>query len=446
MDDNVPSKLFSRLSSAADVVRAHDNVHIYSHHDADGISAAVILAKTMIRAGKGFKLTLFNSLNNDTMDEVRNCNAKCILIADMGASYLKELDEIDADIIVLDHHKGDAEVKRLHYINPHSFGIDGMSGGCGASMAMLFSVAMNNENWDLVQMAFVGVVGDKQHIKNLSGLNVYLFEEGNKRGYITKTDGSLIPSGQLMSSLFLTTEPYIRGVSGNVNGVSALLNDAGVETSKSFSDLSDAEKRKLSSLIAAKLLSQGVTTETMEEMVSHRYILRNWNMDAEAFAYLFNSCGRSGAGGAGIGAGLGDRKSMSEAIVINEASRKEILSAVKDLDQKLEQMDSIQFFENTESGFTGILCEIAMRFIGDKNKPVIGYNVTDGKTKVSSRCTHHILSLGVDLSVAMRTAAEKVGGSGGGHRIASGAWFPPGNEKEFLKILNDIIGKQISAR
>ncbi|MCL2607144.1 MAG: DHH family phosphoesterase [Methanomassiliicoccaceae archaeon] len=446
MDDDVPPKLFSRLSSAADVVRAHDNVHIYSHHDADGISAAVILAKTMMRAGKGFKLTLFNSLNNDTVDEVRNCSAKCIIIADMGASYLMELDEIDADVIVLDHHKGEAGIARLHYINPHSFGIDGMSGGCGASMAMLFSAAMSDENWDLVQMAFAGVVGDKQHIKGLSGVNVYLFEEGNKRGYVTKADGSLIPSGQLMSSLFLTTEPYIRGVSGDVDGVSALLDDANIDASKSFSDLTDAEKRKLSSLITARLLGQGVTAETMDELVSNRYILRNWNIDAEEFAYLFNSCGRSGAGGIGIGSGLGDKKCMSEAMIINEASRKQVLSAVKDLDSKLEQMENIQFFENSESGFTGILCEIAMRFIGDKNKPIIGYNVTEGKTKVSSRCTHHILDRGVDLSVAMKTSAEKVGGGGGGHRIASGAWFPPGNEKEFLKTLDDIIGTQISAR
>jgi RecJ-like exonuclease len=137
---------------------------------------------------------------------------------------------------------------------------------------------------------------------------------------------------------------------------------------------------------------------------------------------------------------------MSEAMIITEKSRKEILSAVKDLERKLEQMENIQFFENSETGFSGVLCEIAMRFIGNRNKPVVGYVITDEKTKVSSRCTHRILSTGVDLSVAMKEAAEKVGGGGGGHRIASGAWFPPGNEKKFLKKLDELIGKQISAK
>ncbi|MDR0198353.1 MAG: DHH family phosphoesterase, partial [Methanomassiliicoccaceae archaeon] len=157
MDDRV-LKLFSHLSYAADIVRSHDDVHIFSHHDADGISAAIILAKTLMRMGKGFKLTLLSTLNDATVNEVNDCGAKCMIIADMGASYLHVLDHINADVIVLDHHKGDTSPKNVYYANPHSFGIDGQDGGCGASVAMLFSVAVDSGNWDLVQVAFAGIV------------------------------------------------------------------------------------------------------------------------------------------------------------------------------------------------------------------------------------------------------------------------------------------------
>jgi RecJ-like exonuclease len=264
MDDRL-LKLFSHLSSFADIVRSYDDVHIFSHHDADGISAAIILAKTMIRAGKTFKLTLLSTLNNDTVKEIENCGSKCIIIADMGASYLDALDRMDADVVVLDHHKGGTEPKRVHYANPHSFGIDGQDGGCGASVSMLFSISVDQENWDLVQIAFAGIVGDKQHLKGLTDVNEYLFGEGRRRGYIACIDGSLIPHGPLMSTLYRSVEPYIRGVSGCAEGVAALLNDAKIEATRSSTDLNDAEKRKLSSLIAAKMPQQNVMREVIEE-------------------------------------------------------------------------------------------------------------------------------------------------------------------------------------
>jgi len=425
-------------------VKEHDIVYIFSHHDADGISAAVILAKAMMRAGKEFKVTLFGALNDETFDTVKKCGARCIIIADMGASYVEGLDGIDSDIVVLDHHKSDAVAERIHYINPHSFGIDGMSSACGASMAMLFALQMSEENWDLVQIAFAGIVGDKQHSPGLKGINRYLFDEGNKRGHITKEDGSLIPSGELMHSLYHTVHPYIRNVSGNADGVAALLGSARIDASMCSSGLSDIERRRLSSVIASRLLEQNVSLATMDEISCTRYALRNWNMDASALASLFDSCGRSGLGGVGIGLGLGDRTCMDSASRSLDESSEKVLAAIGELD--LERMDNIQFFDSSASGFTGILCEIALRYIGDPDRPVVGCNSSEGRTKASSRCTHALLERGVDLSAAMNAAGEAAGGGGGGHRIASGAWFPSENKKMFLETLDRIIGGQISAK
>ena len=445
MDDRV-LKLFSHLSSSADIVRGHDDIHIFSHHDADGISAAIILAKTLTRIGKGFKITLLSTLNDDTVREIVNCGSKCIIIADMGASYIGTLDGINADIIVLDHHKGDAVPKKVHYTNPHSFGMDGQDGGCGASVAMLFSIAVNNDNWDLVQIAFAGIVGDKQHLKGLTEINEYLFAEGRRRGYITCADGSLIPNGELMSALYRSTEPYIRGVSGSVDGVAALLKDASVDAAKTSSDLNDAERRKLSSLIAAKLLDQNVSKDVIEELCIPRYVLKNWSVDAGTFASLLNSCGKSGMGGIAVGLGLGDRRCLADALSKDAETQEMIVSALRELDGRVEQMENIQCFSNDAPGFTGTLCEVLMRFFGSGSKPTVGYSRTDNITKASARCTHAILKKGVDLSAAMRRAGEQAGGGGGGHKIASGAWFPPGNEKIFLEALDKIIGEQVSAK
>ncbi|MBQ7621023.1 MAG: DHH family phosphoesterase, partial [Candidatus Methanomethylophilaceae archaeon] len=162
METEVPSKLLTTLSHAADIVRGHDFIQIYSHYDADGVSAASIIAQTLLREGKEFRATLFTTLNDYNMDIIRSTKADCIIITDLGASYIDQLDAMKQDIVVLDHHTIISEAQRICYANPHLYGIDGMTSGCGATMALLFSVTMNERNWGLVQVAFAGIAGDRQ--------------------------------------------------------------------------------------------------------------------------------------------------------------------------------------------------------------------------------------------------------------------------------------------
>lgn len=247
------------------------------------------------------------------MEIIKSTAAECMIITDLGASYIKEFDAMNCDVIVLDHHTICDQAKRICYANPHLYNIDGMTSGCGATMALLFAVTLNEKNWDLVQIAFAGIAGDRQHINGLSGLNTYLLDEGTKRGFIEVTDGSLIPIGELTAELFTSTDPYIRGVSGNVDGVAKLLDDAGIEHTKHFKDLTENEKRRLTSLITVKLVQQGVSLQTLMEVSHTRYYLSEWKMDAEALSSLLNGCGRLGLMGVGVGAGLGDKECLRKA-------------------------------------------------------------------------------------------------------------------------------------
>jgi single-stranded DNA-specific DHH superfamily exonuclease len=63
--------------------------------------------------------------------------------------------------------------------------------------------------------------------------------------------------------------------------------------------------------------------------------------------------------------------------------------------------------------------------------------------KVSARGNKLLISKGLDLSMALRKAAESVGGVGGGHTIASGASIPPGSEEKFLASVDRIVGEQL---
>ena len=116
------------------------------------------------------------------------------------------------------------------------------------------------------------------------------------------------------------------------------------------------------------------------------------------------------------------------------------------LDKKgLNQRKYFQWFDSTDSGFTGMLCGIAMQSIGDSDKPTIGLNQSNDPVNISSRGMWGQLERGIDLSVAMREACAAVGGSGGGHRIASGGSVPADKVEEFLDILDGIFERQLTS-
>lgn len=446
METTVPTKLLTTLSQAADIVRSHDFIQVFSHYDADGVSSAAIIANALLRAGKEFRVTLFTTLNDFNMGIISRTKADCMIISDLGASYIDQLDELDSEIVVLDHHTVISEAKKVCYANPHLYGIDGMTSGCGATMSLLFAITLDEGNWDLVQLAFAGIAGDRQHINGLSGLNTYLLEQGVERGFIEEVPGSLIPAGDLMTELFLITDPYIRGVSGNAEGVSKILEDAGIKHGKSFMDLTEEEKRKLSSLIAVKLTEQGVQLSSMNEVARDRYFLKGMNMDAEVLSSILNGCGRSGVGGMGIAAGMGDKRAMELGAELTRESARLVVENMVALDKKgLNQRKYFQWFDSTDSGFTGMLCGIAMQSIGDSDKPTIGLNQSNDPVNISSRGMWGQLEKGIDLSVAMREACAAVGGSGGGHRIASGGSVPADKVEEFLDILDRIFERQLTS-
>ncbi len=447
VDSDLPSKLLSILSKAADTVRGHGLIQVYSHYDTDGITAASIIGKALSRAGKEFRITIFPTLSEDYMEVIEKTASECILVTDLGASYIERLAEIDCDVIVLDHHTVGATSEKVIYANPHLFGVDGMTSGCGATMAFLFAITLDERNWDLAPLAVAGMVGDRQHLNGISGFNTFVMKGAEERGLVEEMPGSMIPVGNLRRELLISTDPYIRGVSGNPEGVSALLKDAGIPEDKNSRDLTPEENTKLSSLIAVKLIEQGVSREKLEEMARTRYYLTGWHMDAEGLSSLLNSCGRQDLPSIGVGAGMGDPDCLKTAEELDGKSREELTEKVVELDESkgITEMKNIQWFDSSASGFTGMLCATAMSYIGNPDKPTLGINSSKEPANISSRGTFSQLAAGVDLAAAMKEGCASVGGEGGGHKIAAGGSVSPAKVEAFLRNIDAIIGSQKAA-
>jgi RecJ-like exonuclease len=446
MDDTVqiPSNLLSRFKSAAAEVEKASEVRVISHNDADGISSAAIVCATLLRKNKRFQCTMLKGFEEATVRETaQGCDL--LIISDMGSSSLDVLETLPMKVIVLDHHKPerDSNSTKLVHVNPHLFGIDGATSACAASVAMMLSITISEKNWDLLPIAFGGIVGDRQTIRGLLGLNKYLGEQGQEKRILEVRKGSLIPSGQLKDSLLNSTDPFISGVSGDPDGVSRLLTEAGILDSMTLESLDEAQEMKLSSLVTLRLLTQGATLDNLEEASSEKYYFSERKTYGHELSNLMNACGRSDVTGMGAAVVMGDAKSLEKAERLRQDYRKQVLEAVLAVQFKgLKQLDYLQYFFSPVPDVSSDLCGIVMQWIGDRDKPTIALSQKNGDVKISSRANKKMIEAGVDLSYALRTAATVVGGVGGGHNVASGGKIPAGKEDEFIAMVNKIIGEQ----
>jgi single-stranded-DNA-specific exonuclease len=92
-----------------------------------------------------------------------------------------------------------------------------------------------------------------------------------------------------------------------------------------------------------------------------------------------------------------------------------------------------------------VIAGIAMNYILDEKKPLfsLARKQTDDEVHISCRGNQKLVAQGLDLGAAMKTAAGKLGGYGGGHKIAAGATIGFDKEKEFLKQVNEILVHQM---
>jgi len=250
----------------------------------------------------------------------------------------------------------------------------------------------------------------------------------------------------LGKALAQSIEPYFHGVSGRPEAAAEFLRSAGFDPESTLRQLDAATRRKLTSVLAVKLLEQGAAPEALEVLVEDRYWIEPDQMYAQDLEAIVNSCVRLGQEGLGMAVCLGDRDALGKAEKLLDEYMGRVLGYLAGLESKgLFAKKHIQFFYCDDASLAGSVAGTGMLFFFDQSKPTIGLSVLDGLTKVSARGTRALIATGLDLAVVLREAATEVGGNGGGHNIASGATIPKGTEEKFLAIVDDMVAGQLAA-
>jgi single-stranded-DNA-specific exonuclease len=461
------------MRPVAKLVRSFDGlIRVVSHYDADGITAAGIMTRALIKDGKRFRLSFVKGINSEVFTELEH--EGMVIILDMGSGQLEAIKKMAANVIILDHHitpelaktfkKGgeggtdadpeqrefeviETEQGRVYEFNCHKFGIDGSYEACGASLAYAFATAMSRMNSSSSAIASAGIHGDHQS-QPLVGLNEGVIQEGVGQGYIQEKKNTLFLDGETVrDALNYSVDPYFPGLTGREGKVSEFLNECGFDGSKAPSELSLEQCRHLTNKLMLIHLKNNAPPEAIERLVGTRYFLSEFSMFSDTLSNRLNACGRMDWMTTGVAACLGEEMAMTKAGKLREKHRSTIRNGLVYLESRgIKGMDHIQYFFNNDPASSGAFAGLGIQYLFDRDLPIVALSKKEGKVHISSRGTRELVDRGLNLSVAMREAAQNVGGHGGGHPVASGATIPDGKEMEFLGLVNGIVGQQFIER
>lgn len=446
-------------------------IQVFSHLDADGIAAAGIVGKALSRLDAKFRIRVTQWVDEKIIGEITKDKPQLVILTDFGSGYLGLLNEklTNIKIVILDHHQilGSTENPNVVHVNPHLQGIDGATDISGSGVAYFAAKAVDSVNVDLSPVALVGALGDMQdkyEQKKLGGLNEIIVADALAAGLV-KVELNLTFFGRetrpIHKALASSTSPFIPGLSGDEGASVAFLNSVGIELRdaerwRALRDLSGDERKRLCSALAEHLLSKGLHLE-VENLIGNIYVLTReepWTSlrDAREFSTVLNSTGRLDRPSLGIAVCMGDRgAAVEEANRVLADYRKDINKYLGWVMEKPERMREFQniYVVYGESAVNekiiGTVASILAYSFPASGKPILAFAFVEkeGVAKFSARTTEAVVQKGVNLGEVMRLASEVVGGKGGGHNIAAGAQSPLDKVDEFIRISNDVVGKQL---
>lgn len=455
------------LDAASSMLRSASAVSIVTHIDADGISAGAIADITCERLGVERTVRFEKKITDEVVDAVNRDSADLVWICDLGSGYLSQFSR--DGMVVTDHHVPDPRWRRkqtvldsfsgLVHINPHCYGMDGSYEICGAGMTYLLSKAVDPANTDLAYLAIVGAVGDFQDSNHsgLTSMNRVVMRDAEACGSM-RVDHDLRFFGRdtrpINQYLQFASDPSIPGISDNPAACLEFLDTVGIRGKsggrwRTWDDLSEDERGRATDAILSRF-PDDQRSRAFGEMYTFPDKPKGTGLrDAKEFATVLNSCGRYDDAVTGLRICRGDMTAMADAERNRADHRRHISSAMSYIrdNHLLRERRFIQWFDagsEIKETVVGIVAGMILSSPECARKvPIIAFADSDDGVKVSARADRALVDRGLSLSEVMKTAAELVGGTGGGHSIAAGATIPADRKDEFLDIVEDLVSSQV---
>jgi RecJ-like exonuclease len=459
-----PPRLERELRRALALLPGVKEARIFCHRDADGLCGGAIALHLLRSRGIETRVSVHLPDEVGSLRPVDGLN----LFVDMGSGQLSELrDGFHGEAtIILDHHRPQGRAwKGLVEINPNKYGLKGSEEVSGAGIAYLLSELVDGRV--NAKLAVVGAVADRQNLLGeFIGLNRRILRDAEEEGRVREEKDVLLfgrESRPLHIALKSFSDPPVPGVSGSETGAMQLLSDLGIplrdgKGPRTLGSLTLEERRRLASELVVRCItrtSPGVARFIPRLIIGSVYRLvgeRPPLQYASEYATVANSAARMGLSSDALemmldGSGQGQRRVMAGL----REYRKAVSRGVRMItgtgitlggDGYLQYFISPEIPRNILGPITGLVLGSGL---ADPYKPLVGM-VPGIRTKASARCSRVLVLEGLDMGRSIQTAAEDVGGTGGGHPGAAGAVFGSGAEAEFLGALEKCLLAQLQAR
>lgn len=442
----LPDSILKRGAEASKVLEEHlergNIIRIISHNDADGLSAAGVVARAISSMNGQFHISILSRLKKEFIKKLSGEKYSLFFFCDMGSAYLEEISRLKGDVIVADHHQPSEFEAGPHvvHINPHLHGLDGSRDLSASGTAYLATRLLNRKT---APLALVGVLGDMQYTDGFTGANRFIMEEAVEEGVLQVHSDLKLASRYtepLYRSIAYTFNPALPGLTGDMEASMGFLENIGVSYGVKYPDLSPEERDVLRDELT------GINPEIFGEVFTSREF-RSIG-DLSDIARVLDACGKNRKYGIGIGLCLGEREgALDVALELQKNYREELVKGLAWIRREgSTTLENLQYIYSEDKAFKGIMGTIASISLSlkilDPDIPLLGLSRMDQHVKVSARTTRPAVERGVNLGVALRDAAASFGGTGGGHDIAAGAMVPYRDMESFLQLVDEILGTQ----
>ena len=461
--------MHEQFIEAKEIIENSEDIKVYSHIDCDGICSGAILSTILDRQNKEHEIEF---VNLDVLDDIELTH-ELTIFSDLGSGQRIDTKAMEGQkIIILDHHPplrnpDYRNGKNYTYleINPLHHGIDGSYYVCGGGLC--YFLAREFGYTDLSWIGVLSAIGDMQNTKtgHFEGLNENIQQDAIDEGYLEVTKNDINIYGRNSRPLFVALSYFSDvnlPITNNTTETMAILEELGIDEKhnrKKLNELTNEEKGKLFKRLVEMISTAvpGRYVKYIPQLIigdSYTFIKEDEHSflrDGSEFSTAMNACGRNHEEKIAMEVLKGDRiEALDQLEEISKTHRYNLATSISKVaegdETAIVEMENIQYFDGDgiKPEIVGTVTGMILGYCNWK-KPIIGFTQTDETgLKVSLRCSRLLSYDGIHFGNIIREIASEVGGSGGGHAMACGAYIPLEKKSEFLELSNNELSGKIA--
>ena len=456
----IPQLMSEQYRQAREIIENSDDIKIYSHIDCDGICSGAILSTILDRQNKEHDIDF---VNLDVLDDI-DLDHELTIFSDLGSGQrIDTKAKANQKIIILDHHPplrdlDYADDKDYTYleINPIHHGIDGSYYVCGGGLC--YFLAREFGYSDLSWIGVLSAIGDMQNTKtgHFEGLNRIIQQDAIDGGYLELIENDINIYGRNTRPLFVALSYFSDvqlPITNNTTETMAILEELGIDEKhnrKTLNELTMEEKSRLFQKLVEMIskVVPGRYIKYIPQLIigdSYTFLKEDEDSflrDGSEFSTAMNACGRNHEEKVAMEVLKGDRiEALDQLEAISKTHRYNLATSISKIAESDEtniiELENLQYFDGT-----GIKPEI----VGTVTGMILGYcnwkKPIIAGLKISLRCSRLLSYDGIHFGQIIREISTEVGGTGGGHAMACGAYIPIDKKQEFIELFNEkLTGK-----